>query len=175
MEDMLYPPSDDSDDEDEVYEHIDALLLPSDTAIDNKEMIIITEEEGNAEHNSPSIKRPTPINIKPKVLRRMSMRVPTLPCIHTTDSKVKITEATLNELIGIMRAFPTPPTISHDAQHTTSNMIYNNKITDTAVKLVSGIGMGIGKFLSSSSSTLSRKPADPQQDQATGNYVADRF
>ena len=105
--------------------------------------------------------RPTPI--RPKVQRRMSTRVPSLNKCGSGDSasaKNTLSPDTLHELLEIMRTFPAPPTVMHDTQNTASNMIYNNKITDTAVKLVSGIGK-FSKFLSSGKSSQTAPEVTP--------------
>ena len=143
-------PSDDSDDDDIVYD-----LVGQQTG-ENNEVETTSEQEGSDKSVDSPAPRPSPI--RPTVQRRMSLRVPSLPTNSQCDTTV--TKEQLEELSRFLKSFPIPPTVSHDAQHTTTNMIYNNKITDTAVKLVSGIGK-FGKLFSStttSSSTLSTAP-----------------
>lgn len=151
-------PSDDSDEEDDIslYEAIEQGMLAQEAALtlDNSHLSMETHRSGTPTAKPADLTRP-------KAQRRLSTRVPSFsmnisglglksePSSPSTPSKSPMSQQTLDNLMEIMRGMPTPPTIQHDAQQTATNLIYNNKITDTAVKLVSGIGK-FGKFLSSS-------------------------
>mmetsp|Transcript_6573 Transcript_6573/g.10742 ORF Transcript_6573/g.10742 Transcript_6573/m.10742 type:complete len:181 (-) Transcript_6573:1221-1763(-) len=144
-------PSDDSDDDDlELYRAIEQGLGDQESehalAMALAQGGIGGEGVSESQDNAPE-SRPAPV--RPKVHRRMSTRVPSLTRNVSVDSgKPSMSQESLDELLEVLRTFPTPPVVVHDAQQTASNIIYNNKITDTAVKLVSGIGK-FSKFLSS--------------------------
>jgi hypothetical protein len=178
MDDSFLPSddSDDDDDEDEIYESMKGMCM-EETSEDGQSSLSISTDNTNrptssGAHGVDSSPPPRPLPIRPKVQRRMSARVPSLLklTINTTptedEKQSTITKEQLNELLHLLKSFPTPPNISHDTQlQTTTNMIYNNKITDTAVKLVSGIGklLPFGTSSRSSSGGSSSKQAESAQ------------
>lgn len=163
MNDSFLPSDDDSDEDDEeLYEHLEKEEIERATHAGSEATVTTGSSGNNVVGTPPPAPRPAPI--RPKVQRRLSLRVPSLPKNTTLDDDktTTLSKEQLDELLQILKTFPLPPTVSHDSQQTTTNMIYNNKITDTAVKLVSGIGK-FSKFLASSSSSSSSSTSSTQQ------------
>jgi hypothetical protein len=192
---MSVSDSDDEDDEDDegsLYESITVTEEQTETETKTEtgptSSNLVTDSSGSTGtgmeievvDSPPPAPRPSPI--RPKVHRRMSLRVLSLPKDkdNTTaaNSNDTISKEKLAELLHIMKSFPIPPTVLHDSQQTTTNIIYNNKLTDTAVSIVSGLGkfgMGMGKFLTSTSTSLSTATSTPtpppRQETLSGVYT----